>query len=60
MKSDKELLAEILPEMETKVKGLTELWPGREILTHLHRNERIVSDIKKALANEYRHNRGEL
>lgn len=44
-----ELLKGILPEMEARVRGLTELWPGRDTLCVLHRNEAIVYRIKQHL-----------
>lgn len=43
----KYLLAEILPDMEARVAGMREAWPGREVLTALHRNERFVAEIKR-------------
>jgi len=41
------LLAEVIPEMECRVAALQQLWPGVEVLTHLHRNERILNELKK-------------
>lgn len=43
----KRLLAEMLPDMEARVAGMREAWPGHEVLTALHRNERFVADIKR-------------
>lgn len=43
------LLADLLPEMEARVKGLQMLWPGEEVLTVLHRNEELVLRIKRAI-----------
>lgn len=43
----KRLLAEMLPDMEARVTGMREEWPGREVLTALHRNERFVANIKR-------------
>jgi len=45
----KDLLGDLLPDMEARVTGMTQAWPGREILTALHRNESLVSRIKEAL-----------
>ena len=47
----KKLLAEILPDMESRVSGLREAWPGRDVLTALHRNERFIAEIKKITEN---------
>lgn len=41
----KRLLAEMLPDMEARVSGMREAWPGREVLTALHRNERFVREM---------------
>lgn len=43
----KRLLAEMLPDMEARVDGLRELWPGRDVVTALHRNERFVREIRE-------------
>ena len=42
----KALLAELLPDMEARVQGLLELYPGRHTLTTLHRNEELVRRMK--------------
>ena len=45
----KALLQDILPDMEARVEGLIQAWPGAEILTALHRNEAHVRRIKELL-----------
>ncbi len=42
----KDLIADLIPDMEARVKGLQALWPGREILTCLHRNEALLHKMK--------------
>jgi len=46
-KNMKRLLAEMLPDMKARVEGLQEAWPGRDVLTALHRNERFVAEIER-------------
>lgn len=43
----KALLLELLPDMESRVEGLRQAWPGRDVLTALHRNEAHVRKIKE-------------
>ncbi len=46
----KQLLCDLLPDIEARVQGLNELFPGRDVLLVAHRNETHVVRIKKALA----------
>ena len=45
----KALLRDILPDMEHRVRRLTQAWPLPTILTILHRNESHVRRIKELL-----------
>ena len=45
----KDILQRALPEIQERVKGFKNCWPGVEILLHLHRNERLLIDIESAL-----------
>ncbi len=45
----KDLLARALPEIQERVRGLNNCWPGVDVLLHLHRNERLLTDIERAL-----------
>ena len=47
-----ELLKEIRPEIICRIAALTNLWPGGEVLTALHRNESILKRIDKAIEDE--------
>ncbi len=44
----KELISDLLPDMEARVDGLRDLWPGRDVLTVLHRNESLLKRMKAA------------
>ncbi|MCH9827215.1 MAG: hypothetical protein K0U79_05635, partial [Gammaproteobacteria bacterium] len=44
------LISDALPEMEARTQGLRETWPAREILTALHRNERITADMRAVVS----------
>lgn len=46
IKELKTLVNDVLPEMEARTKGLQELWPGRDVLLVLHRNESLVKRMK--------------
>ena len=45
----KDLLQRALPEIQERVRGLNNCWPGVDVLLHLHRNERLLTDIERAL-----------
>lgn len=45
----KALLADLLPDLECRVYSLTQVWPGKDVLCALHRNEGYVSKIKEIL-----------
>ena len=47
----KKLLSELLPDMESYVKSLTKLWPGRTVLTALHKNEAHLYKIKEFITD---------
>lgn len=51
-KEMRKLLIDLLPDMECRVDDLRKTWPGRDILTALHRNERFVNQIKKFVKEE--------
>lgn len=46
----KAFLLELLPDMESRVDGLRQSWPGRDVLTALHRNETHVRRIREFTA----------
>lgn len=48
----KQLLKNILPEMESRLEGLIKLWPSREVLTVIHRNETLIEEIKKFIPDQ--------
>jgi len=41
-----QLIVDCIPDMEARVNGLRELWPSAEVLLHLHRNERLLQQMK--------------
>jgi hypothetical protein len=43
------ILIDIRPEMQARLDGLREMWPGKEVLMVLHRNETLMSRIDKAI-----------
>ena len=45
----KDLLQRALPEIQERVRGLNNCWPGVDVLLHLHRNERLLVEIEHAL-----------
>ena len=49
IKKLKNTLRKIQPEMEARVKGLQELWPGHDVLNVLRKNESIIAEIKNHL-----------
>ena len=44
-----QLLQDMLPDIEARVCGLREAWPGADVLTALHRNETFVRKINEFL-----------
>ncbi len=48
----KELISDLLPDMVARVDGLRGLWPGRDILTVLHRNESLLERMKTAIKTD--------
>lgn len=45
-KKMKQLLADMLPDLQSRVDGLRQSWPGKDVLTALYRNERFLNDAK--------------
>lgn len=41
------LLIDILPDLKSHYEGLIKLWPGKEVLTAIHRNEINIKRIEK-------------
>ena len=44
-----QLIEDLVPDMESRIEGLRNLWPGRDIITHLHRNEALLRRMKAVL-----------
>lgn len=47
-----ELLVDIIPEIEARIAGLRQAWPGDVILATLRKNERILERIRYVLFEE--------
>ena len=43
------LLMEIKPELEAYMDVLRALWPGRDVLCVLHRNDALIKRLKDAI-----------
>ena len=46
------LLKDILPDLKSHYKGLVKLWPGKEVLTALHRNETNIKRIEQFITKD--------